>query len=61
MAEIPIERRRRSPLAWILGLLVLVALGFGLWWFFVRDDGAAAGEVEEAIAAASVPVPAIRT
>ena len=53
MAEIPIERRRRSPLAWIVGLLVLAAVGFALWWFMFRDD-TDADTAEDTVVSAAV-------
>jgi hypothetical protein len=43
MAEIEIERRKRSPLPWIIGLVVLALVAF----FLLRGRGA---EETEAVA-----------
>jgi hypothetical protein len=39
VADIDVERRPRSPLVWILLLLLLLALGY-LAWTFLRGGGA---------------------
>lgn len=44
MADIDVERRKRSPLPMILGLLLLLLLGFLLWRYVLADGGAAAGD-----------------
>ena len=40
MAEINVERKARSPLPWILGLLLLAILAFFLWRSMDDDDTA---------------------
>jgi hypothetical protein len=42
VADIDVERRKRSPLPLILGLLLLVLLGFLLWRYVLADGGATA-------------------
>ena len=42
VADIDVERRKRSPLPMILGLLLLLLLGFLLWRYVLADGGAAA-------------------
>ncbi|HEY0023876.1 MAG TPA: hypothetical protein VGB24_13230 [Longimicrobium sp.] len=49
MADISVERKPRSPMGLILGLLLLAAIAAGVWWFMGR------GGDERAPAAPAAP------
>ena len=50
-AEYTVEPvRRRSPLGLILGLLALVVVALGLWWFLTQRGGASDGALARGIA-----------
>jgi hypothetical protein len=36
VADISVERKPRSPVGLILGLLLLAAIAAGVWWFMGR-------------------------
>lgn len=56
MADISVERKPRSPLGLILGLLLLAAIAAGVWWFMSRDrHDAPAAPAAEAPAATTPP------
>jgi lysozyme family protein len=40
VAEISVERKPRSPLGWILAIVVIAAIAAGVWWYTHRDVGA---------------------
>lgn len=53
MAEINVERKRKSPLPWILGLLVLAVLAYFLLRGRGDDDDTPDGPVTDTTTAAT--------
>lgn len=39
MADINIERKRRSAWPWLLALLLVLVIAAAAWWFLVRKGG----------------------
>ncbi len=40
----------KSPLPMVLGIVALIAIAFGVWWFAFRDDGTAANTTDTTVA-----------
>lgn len=55
MADINVERKPRSPLPWILGLLLLALLAFLLWRYVFSDGGVAPANDSSVVVDSAAP------
>ncbi len=56
MAEIPIERRpRRSPVAWFIGIIIVLLVLAAIWYFWLYLPGAGASRGEPAVGTQPAP------
>lgn len=59
MADIPVERKPRSPLGLILAIVLLAAIAAGVWWYMGRNgDHPAPTTTSDAPAAPVAPATA---
>jgi hypothetical protein len=56
MAEINIQRKKKTVSPWLLILLVLVLIGLGIWYLVSRDPGPRVADQETAAPTAPAPV-----